>query len=134
MAAVITGYGDWIQKWAEVAPWRVAIRETRTGMALHYGELSARSWRWAHTLGALGVKAGDRVAIIARNAPACFELLVACWRRGAAYTPLNWRLAVPFAGILEYSWQIHCAFAGTNGIESYTIEATRKLPWNTMMR
>lgn len=95
MAAVITGYGDWIQKWAEVAPWRVAIRETRTGMALHYGELSARSWRWAHTLGALGVKAGDRVAIIARNAPACFELLVACWRRGAAYTPLNWRLAVP---------------------------------------
>ncbi|MFN3199438.1 MAG: class I adenylate-forming enzyme family protein [Bradymonadia bacterium] len=98
MGAVITGYGDWVQKWAEVAPWRVAIRETRSGQALHYGELSARSWRWAHTLGALGVEAGDRVAILAKNAPSSFELLVACLRRGAAYTPLNWRLAVPELG------------------------------------
>jgi len=90
---MLTGAADWIAKWAQVAPSRVAVREASTGRAVHYGELSARAWRWAHTLSALGVKPGDRVALLARNGVVTFELLTACLRLGAVFTPLNWRLA-----------------------------------------
>jgi fatty-acyl-CoA synthase len=90
---VITGYADWFQRWAEVAPGRTAIREVETGRSLSYGRLSERGWRLYHGLAALGVRPGDRVALLARNGTPAFELLVACLRLGAAYMPLNWRLA-----------------------------------------
>lgn len=90
---MITGFADWVQTWAEVAPGRVAIREVESGRALTYARLSARAWRLHHALAAQGVRPGDRVAVLARNGAAAFELLVACLRLGAVYTPLNWRLA-----------------------------------------
>ena len=43
----------------------------------------------------LGVRAGDRVAILAANHPDYLVLLYACARLGALLVPLNWRLAVP---------------------------------------
>ena len=100
---MITGHGDWLQKWAEVAPWRVAIREVSTGRVRHYGELSSRAWRLTHALAARGVRPGDKVALLARNTPAIFEVAFACLRLGAAYTPLNWRLApAELADILDH--------------------------------
>ena len=90
---MLTGSADWIAKWAQVAPARVAVREAQTGRAVHYGELSARAWRWAHALRAQGVRSGDRVALLARNGVVTFEVLTACLRLGAVFTPLNWRLA-----------------------------------------
>lgn len=92
---MITGAGDWIEKWARVAPWRVAFRDVERGTVLHYGELSSRAWRLTHALAAMGVGVGDRVALVSNNRIETFELLVACLRLGAAFTPLNWRLAVP---------------------------------------
>ncbi len=84
---------DFVQRQAQTAPWRTAVREVETGRALTYAQLSSRSWRLYHALAALGVRAGDRVALLARNGAEAFEALVACLRLGAAYTPLNWRLA-----------------------------------------
>ena len=43
----------------------------------------------------LGVHRGDRVAVLALNAPDYLALLYACARLGAMLVPLNWRLAVP---------------------------------------
>src|SRR6202000_3034798 len=43
----------------------------------------------------LGVRRGDRVAILALNNPDYLALLYACARLGAMLVPLNWRLAVP---------------------------------------
>ncbi len=91
---MLTGAQDWFAQWARTSPQRVALHEVETGRSLHYGELSARGWRLANALAALGVGPGDRVALVARNRIESFELLVACLRLGAAYTPLNWRLAV----------------------------------------
>ena len=92
---MITGTSDWVQNWADIAPWRVAIREIGSDRVLHYGELSARAWQWYHALIGQGVKPGDRVALLAHNTPTAFEVLIACLRLGAVYTPLNWRLAPP---------------------------------------
>ncbi len=95
---MLTGHADVIEQWARVAPWRIALREVETGRALRYGDLSARGWRLTAALAARGVSPGDRVCVLARNGIELFELLVACLRLGAMFTPLNWRLAAAELG------------------------------------
>jgi acyl-CoA synthetase (AMP-forming)/AMP-acid ligase II len=71
---------------------------------LSFGEMNARASRAANALAAQGVQPGDRVAMIARNAPAHFEMLFACAKRGAIFLPMNWRLSArEIAGILADS-------------------------------
>ena len=68
---------------------------------LGFGTFDARASRVAHALAAQGVREGDRVAIIARNWPAQFELFFGCAKEGAICLPINWRLAPrEIAGIL----------------------------------
>jgi acyl-CoA synthetase (AMP-forming)/AMP-acid ligase II len=64
--------------------------ETET---LSYRDLHARGSRVANALTQQGVKAGDRVAILARNSPAHYELLFGCGMIGVILLPVNWRLA-----------------------------------------
>ncbi|MCA9545345.1 MAG: AMP-binding protein, partial [Myxococcales bacterium] len=92
---MLTGHSDFIAQWALTDPSRIALSEVETGRTLRYGQLNERAWRLVHALAAQGVQPGDRVALIARNGIETFELVVACLRLGAAFTPLNWRLAVP---------------------------------------
>lgn len=74
------------------------------GGSLTYRELDERTDRAANMLIALGVERGDRVAILARNSLAYVELLYGSARAGAAFTPVNWRLAPPeIAFILDDS-------------------------------
>lgn len=39
-----------------------------------------------------GIDAGDRVAVLMRNSIDVFTIQFACWRLGAIFVPLNWRL------------------------------------------
>jgi fatty-acyl-CoA synthase len=88
--------GDWLSRWAEIAPERLALVDATTGRQWTYRELDDRSARLADVFRSrLGVKPGDRVALIATNGPEVFETLFACGKIGAAFVPLNWRLAVP---------------------------------------
>ena len=41
------------------------------------------------------MKPGDRVAVLSKNVSNIFEVQFACWKPGAVFVPLNWRLAVP---------------------------------------
>jgi acyl-CoA synthetase (AMP-forming)/AMP-acid ligase II len=59
---------------------------------LSYAELNQRVGQLAQALRSLGVRPGDRVAIVQRNGPALFETLFACFRAGAAAVPINVRL------------------------------------------
>jgi fatty-acyl-CoA synthase len=53
-------------------------------------------------LGSLGLRRGDRVALLALNHPSFFEIAFACWRAGLVLAPINWRLAAPeVAALLE---------------------------------
>ena len=68
---------------------------------LSFGQLNARASSVANALQARGVQSGDRVALIARNTPAHFELFFGCAKAGAIFLPINWRLSArEIAGIL----------------------------------
>lgn len=57
--------------------------------ALSYGELEASANRLAHWLLARGVKPGAAIGIQARRDVAFVVALLACWKTGAAYVPLD---------------------------------------------
>ena len=42
-----------------------------------------------------GINRGDRVAVLAENDSNTFEVQFACWKLGAIFVPLNWRLTIP---------------------------------------
>ncbi|MFU8765380.1 MAG: long-chain-fatty-acid--CoA ligase [Haliea sp.] len=60
---------------------------------LSYGQLHTRSSQLANALLDRGLVAGDRVAILARNAPVFYELVFACAKAGLIMLPINWRLS-----------------------------------------
>lgn len=57
---------------------------------------------YARGLAALGVRHGDRVAVLLANCPEFLAIVLACMRLGAVFTPLNIRLTAPE---LEYILQ-----------------------------
>lgn len=57
--------------------------------ALSYGELEARANRLAHWLLARGVTPGCAIGIQAKRDVAFVVALLACWKAGAAYVPLD---------------------------------------------
>ena len=62
-----------------------------TEISLTWKELDDRINRLANALVDLGVKQGDRVALLARNRINCVEALFACAKIGVIYSPLNYR-------------------------------------------
>jgi long-chain acyl-CoA synthetase len=62
---------------------------------LTFAELDARSNQVAHALRAAGIGRGDRVAILDKNVPEFFELLLGAVKVGAVLAAVNWRLAPP---------------------------------------
>jgi len=57
-----------------------------------YAALAERAARIAGGLAASGIDRGDRVAIVARNAPEYIETLFACWWAGVVAVPINAKL------------------------------------------
>ncbi|HXT78524.1 MAG TPA: AMP-binding protein, partial [Acetobacteraceae bacterium] len=83
---------DLIDRNAAFTPEKDALRYQ--GASLSYAALSGRIGATAAALsGHLGVRPGDRVAILSANHPDYLVLLFACARLGAMLVPLNWRLA-----------------------------------------
>jgi long-chain acyl-CoA synthetase len=64
---------------------------TETGEQRTFGELRARVDALGSALVARGLAAGDRVAVVAQNFAAYFELYFACARQGLVAYPFNWR-------------------------------------------
>ncbi|MBM3491614.1 MAG: fatty acid--CoA ligase [Alphaproteobacteria bacterium] len=60
-----------------------------------YAEFDRRASQVANALAGLGVRPGDRVAILARNSDRFFELFFGCAKAGAVLVPVNYRLAPP---------------------------------------
>lgn len=74
---------------------QVALIDLATGRRFTYAQMFDRVCRLAAALKARGVKHGDRVMALARNSTDIYEMMFACWRIGAAFMPINWRLAPP---------------------------------------
>jgi fatty-acyl-CoA synthase len=86
---------DPVAWWARVAGERCAVIDAANDRRITYRELHADAERWRHALVARGVRAGDRVAVLAHNRYEFLPLFVASLRCGAVLVPLNWRLAAP---------------------------------------
>jgi fatty-acyl-CoA synthase len=85
---------DLIDRNAAFTPDKPALRYQE--LTWSYAVLSARITALARVMKSqLGVRRGDRVAVLALNSPDYLALLYACARLGAMLVPLNWRLAVP---------------------------------------
>jgi fatty-acyl-CoA synthase len=80
-------------------------------LRLTYGQFFERCDRWSAALQALGVKQGDRVAMIAPNTHAMLEAFYAAPQLGAVVVPLNYRLTTSdFAYMIQHSGaRIVCA-------------------------
>jgi fatty-acyl-CoA synthase len=89
---MIADLPDLLAKRAALTPRSVALEDAATGRSLTYEELDARASLAAALMAALGVAAGDRVAVLSRNRIAFFETLFGCAKLGAVLVPLNWRM------------------------------------------
>lgn len=70
-----------------------SVNELASSMKFTYRDLDIKSSRTANALIDAGVKAGDRVAILAHNNPLFFEVAFGANKIGAIVVGLNWRLA-----------------------------------------
>ncbi|MEO8927355.1 MAG: long-chain-fatty-acid--CoA ligase [Caulobacteraceae bacterium] len=84
---------DIVRSQARERPGEVAL--WFDGRATTYGELDRLSSRCANALIAAGVKAGDRVAVLAKGCDDFFILWFGALKAGACLAPVNWRLAPP---------------------------------------
>ncbi|HKS58342.1 MAG TPA: long-chain-fatty-acid--CoA ligase [Steroidobacteraceae bacterium] len=80
-------------------------------LRLTYAEFGERCDRWSAALQRLGVRHGDRVAVIAPNTHAMLEAFYAVPQLGAVVVPLNYRLTPEdFVYLIEHSGaRIVCA-------------------------
>ena len=84
--------GLFLAKRAELSPDLPGLYQVETGLRLSWAAWNARANRTAHALHGLGVRPGDRVALLLMNGPEIFESYAAIAKLGAIAVPLNWRL------------------------------------------
>ena len=82
-----------LERAVALAPERTAL-VSRSGR-LSFAELDALSTKAASALAALGLRAGDRLAVCLPNSPEIVIALLGCWKLGAIYTGVHRVLAVP---------------------------------------
>ena len=86
---------DWAAHQAEMRPNKIAIKDYTLKEEISYLELNSRASKIANYLEGRNIKAGDRVALLAKNHSIFFELQFACAKVGVILVPLNWRLTAP---------------------------------------
>lgn len=78
---------------AALDPNRLAVVDVPNDRRISFGELNERVYRVANALtGSLGLKRGERVAVLSKNSIEYFEIYFACALTGLIVQPLNWRL------------------------------------------
>ena len=79
-------------RFAESAPERPAVIFGNGEFVETYAELEQGSRRLAHALRALGLGAGDGIAVLVGNQDEFFDIFWAATRIGLYFTPVNWHL------------------------------------------
>jgi len=94
---------DWIARWATYTPHRPAVKDHARQLVLSYADLNRLANRLAHHLTRdLGLKAGDRIGMIADNCVEYVILFGALQKTGIILAPYNYRLS---SGELDYLLQ-----------------------------
>ncbi len=82
-----------VAAYAALGPQRPAAADSRR--SLTYGQLNERASRLANALLALGLRKGDRVAVLAYNCVEWVEVYIGLGRAGLVTVPINFRLVAP---------------------------------------
>jgi fatty-acyl-CoA synthase len=85
--------GDWVRKWSTIQPDKTVIIEEDHRYS--YRDLNRRINRLSNFLLGVGLKKGDRVAVLLRNCHEYIEIFFALSKIGGILVPLNWRLVLP---------------------------------------
>ncbi|MDD0838415.1 AMP-binding protein [Curvibacter sp. HBC61] len=123
-------FGTFLQRSARFWPDKPAV--LFRDQVLTYQALEARSNQLAHALAALGLKRGDRVAIVSPNRPEIVEFECALYKLGLVKVALNARLApseladalsnaepVAVAAGPEHRRMVQAAVADLNGLQHH---------------
>ncbi len=87
------GVGEWLARRSELTPAKVGLVDGETGARYTWQTLNVRARALATLLREdYAVAQGDRVAVLALNAPEYLDAFYACALLGAMLVPLNWRL------------------------------------------
>jgi acyl-CoA synthetase (AMP-forming)/AMP-acid ligase II len=78
---------DHLDKGVDLGPHRPCL--TTDGVSRSYGEVQESTFRIAAALATLGVRPGDRVAILSANDPTAFTCVYGISRAGAVWCPIN---------------------------------------------
>ena len=89
----IINVGDWIRRWAQIQPDKTAI--ISEDVPYSYADLNRRVNKLSHFFLHIGVKKGDRVAVLLHNCKQYAEIFFALSKIGGVLVPLNWRLTLP---------------------------------------
>jgi fatty-acyl-CoA synthase len=92
------GIGSWVTRRAELGGDAVALEEA--GRQVTYTEFDRRTNQLARALLDLGVRRGDRVAVLLLNSITFMEAVLATAKLGAVLVPINFRLQGPEVGYL----------------------------------
>ena len=110
-----------IRHWAADRPGRPAMVGERR---LDFAGLDAATHRVASALQAAGLKPGDRIAWLGKNAVLYFTLLFGAARIGVVMAPVGWRLAKPERHYIIHDTESKLLFAG----EGFADEARALAP------
>lgn len=90
---MLLNFGAFLAKRAEIEPDKPGLVFENT--KLTFRQLNDRANRAANALKKIGVKQGNRVAILAQNSPEYYDVFYGVGKIGAIVVPINWRLAAP---------------------------------------
>src|SRR6516165_6077007 len=90
--------GDALRAHARVYPDRPGARDLSRSMT--FREWNARACRLANALLGLGLRRGDRVAVLAYNCVEWLEIYAAAAKAGVIAVPVNFRLVGPEVGYI----------------------------------
>lgn len=109
-------------KTARLSPTKTAVVDVPNDRRISYAELDERVRRLANGLSDdLGLRKGDRVAILSKNCIEYLEIYYACARIGLIAQPLNWRLGTGELGRIIEDGEPAVMICATEFSEQQTI-------------
>jgi fatty-acyl-CoA synthase len=87
------------------------------GRQTSFAEFDIKTNRVANALGAIGVKAGERIAYLGKNSDIYFELLLGAIKANVVMAPVNWRLAGPEIAFIVGDCRAPVLFVGPEFVE-----------------
>jgi fatty-acyl-CoA synthase len=104
-------FDEFFRHWSSQRGDRIAHQEG--DRITTFAEMEVRSRRIAALLGDLGVRKGDRIAWIGKNADLYFQLFYAAARIGVVTVPIGWRLAPAEMAYILNDTGAQVVFAGS---------------------